>query len=72
MQTFFQDLWATLRIAHSNFNARYGALFNILVFTVIAAAVLIALRLRKKRKAKKAAKAARAAEEEANRVNKEP
>lgn len=43
MQTFFQDLWATLRIAHSNFNARYGALFNILVCSVIAAAVLIAL-----------------------------
>lgn len=49
------------------------ALPGIILFLLIAgAAVLIALRLRKKRKAKKAAKAARAAEEEANRVNKEP
>lgn len=49
------------------------ALPGIILFLLIAgAAVLIALRLRKKHKAKKAAKAARAAEEEANRVNKEP
>lgn len=49
------------------------ALPGIILFLLIAgAAVLIALRLRKKHKAKKAAKAAKAAEEEANRVNKEP
>ncbi len=50
------------------------ALPGIILFLLIAgAAVLIALRLRKKHKAKKAAKAAaKAASEEAKRVNKEP
>ena len=45
MQTFFQDLWATLRIAYSNFNARYGALFNFIVFAVIVFAITLLISL---------------------------
>lgn len=43
MSQFFRDLWAEIQIFHSNFNARYGALVNAIVISVVAAIFLYAL-----------------------------
>ena len=43
MNKFFTDLWASLQIFYSNFNAKYGRLFNAVVVLVILALVLYAL-----------------------------
>ena len=43
MSQFFADLWASLQIFYSNFNARWGALVNAVVVLVLLALVLYAL-----------------------------
>ena len=43
MNKFFADLWASLQIFYSNFNAKYGRLFNAVIVLVILALVLYAL-----------------------------
>lgn len=43
MSNPFADLWASLQIFYSNFNAKYGRLFNAIVALVILAAVVYAL-----------------------------
>ena len=35
MSQFFADLWASLQIFYSNFNARWGALVNAVVVLVL-------------------------------------
>lgn len=43
MSQFFRDLWASIQIFHSNFNARYGALVNAILISAVAAIFLYAL-----------------------------
>ncbi len=45
MDKFFDDLWASLQILYSNFNARYGRLFNaVLVLAVLGVVVYTLMR----------------------------
>ena len=39
MGTFFADLWASLQIFYSNFNARFGRLFNAVIVLAVLALV---------------------------------
>ena len=43
MATFFADLWASLQIFYSNFNARFGRLFNGVVLLAVLALVVYSL-----------------------------
>ena len=43
MSQFFADLWASLQIFYSNFNARWGALVNAVVVLVLLGGTLIFL-----------------------------
>jgi len=43
MGNFFADLWASLQIFYSNFNAKYGRLFNAVIVLLILALVLYSL-----------------------------
>ena len=43
MKTLFADLWASLQIFYSNFNARFGRLFNAVIVLGILALCLYAL-----------------------------
>lgn len=38
-----RDLWASWRIFHSNFNAKYGTIFNLVILLLLAAATVILL-----------------------------
>lgn len=43
MGTFFADLWASLQIFYSNFNARFGRLFNAVIVLAVLALVVYSL-----------------------------
>ena len=38
-----RDLWASWRIFHSNFNAKYGTIFNLVILLLLATATVILL-----------------------------
>ncbi len=42
MGNFFDDLWASLQIFYSNFNARYGRVFNAVIVLAVLAVVVYA------------------------------